>query len=151
MRSPSRRLLIPRPHWQPSLAALGALTLAVAVAGAMAPAASAQTNLLANGGFSAGSTSGWTCSASDTVVTSPAYDSAAYALSGTPADSGYAECSQVVSVQPSSSYTLAGWVEGDYVYLGAGRADRAGDHRDHVLVGVTVLDRAVRHGHRLLR
>ena len=105
---------------------LGALTLAVAVAGAMAPAASAQTNLLANGGFSAGSTSGWTCSASDTVVTSPAYDSAAYALSGTPADSGYAECSQVVSVQPSSSYTLAGWVEGDYVYLGAGRADRTG-------------------------
>ena len=34
------------------------------------------------------------------------------------AGSDYAQCSQVVSVQPSSSYALTGWVEGDYVYLG---------------------------------
>ena len=72
----------------------------------------------ANGDFGTGTTSGWTCSSGDTVVTSPVYSGSAYALAGTPTDSDYAQCSQVVSVQPSSSYSLTGWVEGDYVYLG---------------------------------
>ena len=31
---------------------------------------------------------------------------------------GFSSISQVVSVQPSSSYSLTGWVEGDYVFLG---------------------------------
>jgi chitinase len=109
-----------RPRWFSLVAAFGALALAVAVAGAMAPAASAQTNLLTNGDFATGNTSGWTCSSAgdDTIVTSPTYDGSSYALAGTPTDSDYAQCSQVVSVQPSSSYTLSGEVEGDYVYLG---------------------------------
>ena len=85
---------------------------------ALAPAASAQTNLLTNGDFAAGNTSGWTCSSGDTVVTSPVQVGSSYALAGTPSGSDDAQCSQVVSVQPSSSYTLSGWVEGDYVYLG---------------------------------
>jgi chitinase len=84
---------------------------------AFAPAASAQTNLLTNGNFATGSTSGWTCTG-DTVVTSPVYIDSSYALAGTPTNSADAQCSQVVSVQPSSSYSLSGWVEGDYVYLG---------------------------------
>jgi chitinase len=86
--------------------------------GLTAPAASAQSNLLTNGGFAAGNTSGWTCSAGDTVVTSPVYPGSSYALAGTPTGSDDAQCSQVVSVQPSSSYTLSGWVQGDYVFLG---------------------------------
>jgi chitinase len=85
---------------------------------ALAPAASAQANLLTNGDFAAGSTSGWTCSSGDTVVTSPVYSGSSYALAGTPSGSDDAQCSQVVSVQPSSSYALTGWVQGDYVYLG---------------------------------
>jgi chitinase len=85
---------------------------------ASAPGASAATNLLVNGDFSAGSTAGWTCSSGDTVVTSPVYSGSSYALAGTPTGSDDAQCSQVVSVQPSSSYTLTGWVEGDYVFLG---------------------------------
>jgi chitinase len=94
------------------------LLLGLGVA-AVAPAASAASaNLLSNGDFATGSTSGWTCSSGDTVVTSPTYDGSAYALAGTPTDGDYARCSQVVSVQPSSSYSLSGWVEGDYVYLG---------------------------------
>jgi len=94
------------------------LLLGLGVA-AVAPAASAASaNLLGNGDFATGSTSGWTCSPGDTVVTSPTYDGSAYALAGTPTDGDYARCSQVVSVQPSSSYSLSGWVEGDYVYLG---------------------------------
>ena len=87
-------------------------------AAALAPAASAQANLLTNGDFAAGNVSGWTCSPGDTVVTSPVYSGSSYALAGTPSNSDYAQCSQVVSVQPSSSYSLSGWVEGDYVYLG---------------------------------
>jgi chitinase len=99
---------------------VAALTvLGTGAAWAAAPAASAQTtNLLTNGDFAAGSTAGWTCSSGDTVVTSPVYDGASYALAGTPSNSDDAQCSQVVSVQPDSSYTLTGWVEGDYVYLG---------------------------------
>jgi chitinase len=84
---------------------------------AFAPAAFAQTNLLTNGNFATGSTSGWTCTG-DTVVTSPVYTGSSYALAGTPTNSADAQCSQIVSVQPSSSYSLSGWVEGDYVYLG---------------------------------
>jgi chitinase len=110
---PGRRL-----HWLAPLVA-AALTLLGTGAGlATAPAASAQANLLTNGDFADGSTAGWTCSPQDTVVTSPTYDGASYALSGTPTGSDDAQCSQVVSVQPDSSYTLTGWVEGDYVFLG---------------------------------
>jgi chitinase len=94
------------------------LVLGLGVA-ATAPAASAASaNLLSNGDFATGTTSGWTCSSGDAVVTSPVYPGSSYALAGTPSGSDYARCSQVVSVQPSSSYSLSGWVEGDYVYLG---------------------------------
>jgi chitinase len=99
------------------------LTLALtatltALALSIPSAATAQANLLTNGDFGTGSTSGWTCSSGDTVVTSPVYSGAKYALAGTPSSSDDAQCSQVVSVQPSSQYTLSGWVQGDYVYLG---------------------------------
>jgi chitinase len=109
-----------------SLLAACLLVLGLGVA-AVAPAASAASgNLLSNGDFATGTTSGWTCSSGDAVVTSPVYSGSTYALAGTPTGSDYAQCSQVVSVQPSSSYSLTGWVEGDYVYLGetgAGTSD----------------------------
>lgn len=95
-----------------------AVAAPTASAAPAASAASAQGNLLTNGDFATGSTSGWTCSSGDTVVTSPVYSGSSYALAGTPTGSDDAQCSQVVSVQPSSSYALSGWVEGDYVYLG---------------------------------
>src|SRR6202522_2512842 len=109
-----------------SLLAACLLVLGLGVA-AVAPAASAASaNLLSNGDFATGTTAGWTCSSGDTAVTSPVYSGSTYALAGTPTGSDYAQCSQVVSVQPSSSYSLTGWVEGDYVYLGetgAGTSD----------------------------
>jgi chitinase len=98
--------------------ALALLAGSAAAASATTAASAATTNLLVNGGFAAGDTSGWTCSSADTVVASPVYAGDSYALEGTPAGSDYAQCSQAVSVQPSSSYTLTGEVEGDYVYLG---------------------------------
>jgi chitinase len=90
----------------------------LAVIGLTAPSAYAQANLLTNGSFGTGSTAGWSCSSGDSVVTSPVAPGASFALSGTPTNSDDAQCSQVVSVQPSSSYTLTGLVEGDYVFIG---------------------------------
>ncbi|WP_194897907.1 carbohydrate binding domain-containing protein [Catenulispora pinisilvae] len=95
--------------------ALAAAGVAVAAGGASA----ADANLLTNAGFEAGTLAGWSCSAnSGSVVTSPVH-SGSHALSATPAGSDDAQCTQTVSVQPNSSYTLSAWVQGSYVYLGA--------------------------------
>jgi hypothetical protein len=104
-------------------AAAAVVLLAAGVPALTAAPASAQTNLLVNGSFQDGNLSGWTCSSLDSVVTSPTYSGAAYALEGAASSSDDAQCSQSVSVQPSTSYTLSGWVEGAYVYIG----DSSGD------------------------
>jgi chitinase len=102
-----------------TLLVVPALVALAAVAGGFgARPASAATNLLSNGSFTTGTTAGWACSSGDAVVAAPVYPGAAFALAGTPSGSDDAQCSQVVSVQPGSSYTLTGEVEGDYVYLG---------------------------------
>jgi hypothetical protein len=95
---------------------------AVLLAGAFALTASvmpasAATNLLANPGFETGSLSGWNCSSIDSVTSSPVH-SGSHALAGAANNSDDAQCTQTVSVQPSSSYTLSGWVEGNYVFIG---------------------------------
>src|SRR5215472_1070052 len=79
--------------------------------------ASAATNLLANPGFETGSLSGWSCSSLDSVTNNPVH-SGSFALQGAANNSDNAQCTQVVSVQPNSSYTLTGWVEGNYVFIG---------------------------------
>ena len=84
---------------------------------AAAPAATAATNLVSNPGFETGTLSGWTCSAGDSAVGSPVH-SGSYALSGAATSSDDAQCTQVIRVQPNSSYALSAWVEGNYVYLG---------------------------------
>jgi len=99
------------------IAALTAAWLALlGLTAAVAPA-SAATNLLTNPGFEAGTLSGWTCSATDHVTGSPVH-SGSDALAGAASASDDAQCTQTVSVQPSSSYTLTGWVQGSYVFLG---------------------------------
>jgi chitinase len=93
----------------------------VAAAGAVfvtADANAAATNLLSNPGFESGSLSGWTCGAGTAaVVTSPVH-SGSHALGATPSSSDDAQCTQTVSVQPNTGYTLSGYVQGSYVYLG---------------------------------
>jgi len=84
---------------------------------AAAPGATAATNLVSNPGFETGTLSGWTCSSQDSVVGSPVH-SGSYALSGAATSSDDAQCTQVIQVQPNSSYSLSAWVEGNYVYLG---------------------------------
>lgn len=84
---------------------------------ATAPALAA-TNLLANPGFETGLLSGWTCSGGTGAVTTEDAHSGTSSLRGTPTGSDNARCSQTVSVQPGSSYTLSAWVKGNDVYLG---------------------------------
>ncbi|MEU7725390.1 glycoside hydrolase family 18 protein [Streptomyces sp. NPDC040724] len=95
--------------------------VALAAAGFLAagpPAAAADADLVRNGGFEAG-LDGWSCSVgSGAVVTTPVH-SGGSALKATPAGQDNARCSQSVTVKPDSSYTLAAWVQGAYVYLGA--------------------------------
>jgi Fibronectin type III domain/Carbohydrate binding domain len=90
---------------------------ATGVSGLATAGAAAQANLLANPGFETGNLSGWSCSPLSRVVTSPVH-SGSYALAGAASGSDDAQCTQSVSVQPSTAYTLSGWVQGNYVYLG---------------------------------
>lgn len=101
------------------LAALSAAALAISGLVATATSAgAADTELARNGGFEAG-LDGWSCTAgSGVVVNSPAHGGSS-ALKATPAGSDNAKCSQSVTVKPNSDYTLSGWVQGSYVYLGA--------------------------------
>jgi hypothetical protein len=110
----------PRPiRWPRARYSAAALLLALTplVGLVAAPAAGAATNLAANPGFEAGNLSGWSCSPLASVVTTPVH-SGSYALSGAADSSDDAQCSQVIAVRPSTSYTLSAWVEGSYVYLG---------------------------------
>lgn len=105
----------PLPHLIAGAAAV-LMAGAFALTASVGPA-SAATNLLANPGFETGSLSGWSCSSIDSVTASPVH-SGAHALQGAASSTDDAQCTQTVSVQPSSSYTLSGWVEGNYVFLG---------------------------------
>ncbi|MEE1767683.1 glycoside hydrolase family 18 protein [Streptomyces sp. JV185] len=101
------------------VAALSAALLAAGGLTALAPsAAAADTDLARNGGFESG-LDGWSCTGgSGAAVGTPAH-SGTSALKATPAGADNAKCSQVVTVQPDSVYTLSAWVQGSYVYLGA--------------------------------
>ncbi|MEV6932491.1 glycosyl hydrolase family 18 protein [Dactylosporangium sp. NPDC051485] len=95
---------------------LGAATLLVT--GIFVATNAYAANLLSNPGFESGSLSGWSCTGSGSgAVTSPVH-SGSYALNGNATASDNAQCTQTVSVQPNTAYTLSGWVRGNYVYIG---------------------------------
>ena len=72
---------------------------------------------LVNGGFETGSLSPWVCQAGDTVVTSPVHSGThAAAISATNSQTG--ECDQTITLSPNTTYTLSGWTEGNYAYVG---------------------------------
>jgi hypothetical protein len=75
------------------------------------------TGGLVNGGFETGSLSPWTCQTGDAVVSTPVH-SGSHALQVTPTSSQTGQCSQTVTLSPDTSYTLSGWVQGSYAYLG---------------------------------
>jgi chitinase len=93
------------------------LALVLMTAGLLAGATAANAaNLLTNAGFEAGSIAGWSCSGG-AAVSSPVR-TGSYALAGTATGSDTAQCTQTVSVVPSTTYTVSAWVRGNPVYLG---------------------------------
>ncbi|MGW7821415.1 carbohydrate binding domain-containing protein [Streptomyces puniciscabiei] len=72
---------------------------------------------LTNAGFETGGLSPWTCTGGSTVVAGPVH-SGSHALQVTPSSSGTGECDQTVTLSPNHGYTLSGWVQGPYAYLG---------------------------------
>ncbi|WP_019058987.1 carbohydrate binding domain-containing protein [Streptomyces prunicolor] len=99
------------------LALLG--TAALAMAGAIAlPGTAEAANVLTNPGFESGSLSSWSCTGNLGSVVSTPVHGGTKALAGAVSSSDTAQCSQTVAVQPSTTYSLSGWVRGSYVYLG---------------------------------
>ena len=105
------------------LVGVAAVTVALAVHApttappVLAAVSTDTTNLVSNPGFETGTLGNWTCGPTVAVVASPAH-TGTHAAAGTPAGQDDAQCSQTISVQPSSRYTLSAWVQGSYVYLG---------------------------------
>ena len=72
---------------------------------------------LTNAGFETGSLSPWTCTGSSALVSSPVH-AGSHALQVVPSASGTGECDQTVTLSPNHAYTLTGWVQGPYAYIG---------------------------------
>jgi chitinase len=72
---------------------------------------------LVNGGFETGSLSPWVCQAGDTVVTSPVH-SGTHAAEVSATNSQTGECDQTITLSPNTTYTLSGWTQGNYAYIG---------------------------------
>ncbi len=72
---------------------------------------------LVNGGLETGSLSPWTCQTGGAVVSTPVH-SGSYALQAAAGAGQTGECDQTVTLLPNHAYTLTGWVQGSYAYLG---------------------------------
>jgi hypothetical protein len=72
---------------------------------------------LVNGGFETGSLSPWTGQTGDAVVSTPVH-SGSHAAEVVPTSSQTGQISQTLTLSPNTSYTLSGWVQGNYAYLG---------------------------------
>jgi hypothetical protein len=77
---------------------------------------SGSSGSLANGNLESG-LSPWTCQPGGGVVTSPVH-SGSHALQAAATSSQTGECDQTLTLTPNHSYTLTGWVQGNYAYLG---------------------------------
>ncbi|MGW7522398.1 carbohydrate binding domain-containing protein [Streptomyces sp. NPDC054783] len=78
---------------------------------------SGGTAVLGNGGFETGSLAPWTCDSGATVVSTPVHGGS-HALKTVPSASQTGQCAQTLALKPNTSYTLSGWVQGPYAYLG---------------------------------
>ncbi|KPI10248.1 glycoside hydrolase family 18 [Actinobacteria bacterium OV450] len=99
------------------VSAAAVIATGLAVAGSVT-AGAAPANLVANSGFENGLTD-WTCPGGGAAAVGSPVRSGTSALMAAPTGQDTAQCSQNVSVQPNSQYTLSAYVQGSYVYLGA--------------------------------
>lgn len=75
------------------------------------------TGALVNGDFESGSLGPWSCESGGAVVSAPVHGgSHALAVAATSSQTG--ECTQKLTLSPNTGYTLSGWVQGNYGYLG---------------------------------
>ncbi|MFJ8621531.1 glycosyl hydrolase family 18 protein [Kitasatospora sp. NPDC093550] len=72
---------------------------------------------LVNGDLETGSLAPWTCQSGGAVVSTPAH-SGTHALQAAATASQTGECAQTVTLKPNTGYTLTGWVQGNYAYVG---------------------------------
>ncbi|MER5849681.1 glycosyl hydrolase family 18 protein [Streptomyces sp. NPDC002012] len=75
------------------------------------------TGTLVNGDFETGSLSPWTCESGGAVVSTPVHGGS-HALAAAAGSSRTGECTQTLTLSPNTKYTLSGWVQGNYGYLG---------------------------------
>ncbi|WP_328540158.1 glycosyl hydrolase family 18 protein [Streptomyces sp. NBC_00344] len=75
------------------------------------------TGALVNGGFETGAAAPWSCESGASVVTTPVHGGT-HALKTSPTSAQSGECTQTLSLSPNTHYTLSGWVQGNYAYLG---------------------------------
>ncbi|MFJ3790028.1 glycosyl hydrolase family 18 protein [Kitasatospora sp. NPDC090091] len=75
------------------------------------------TDGVVNGGLETGSLAPWTCQNGGAVVATPAH-SGSHALQAAAGPAQTGQCAQSVTLKPNTSYTLSGWVQGSYAYLG---------------------------------
>ncbi|GGQ90853.1 hypothetical protein [Kitasatospora griseola] len=97
--------------------AAGALALAGAALGLGTPASAAlpTVDVVDNGHFNQGNRMlGWSCESGRVLPPSDAFG----VLEGFPTDTGYAGCTQTVTVEPNSTYRLSARVTGPYVFAG---------------------------------
>ncbi|MFD8756529.1 glycosyl hydrolase family 18 protein [Kitasatospora sp. NPDC059577] len=83
------------------------------------------TTGLVNGDLETGSLAPWTCQSGGAVVSTPAH-SGTHALQAAATASQTGECSQTVTLKPNTGYTLSGWVQGNYAYVGVSGGATAG-------------------------
>ncbi|MGW7100938.1 glycosyl hydrolase family 18 protein [Streptomyces sp. NPDC054883] len=81
------------------------------------PGPGGGSGALVNGGLESGSLAPWTCESGGAVVNAPVHGGS-YALKASPASAQTGECAQSLTLAPNTAYTLSGWVQGGYAYLG---------------------------------
>lgn len=81
------------------------------------PGPGGGSGALVNGGLESGSLAPWTCENGGAVVNAPAHGGS-YALKAVPTSAQTGECAQTLTLAPNTAYTLGGWVQGGYAYLG---------------------------------
>src|SRR5437763_11201368 len=101
---------------RPVLVAVAAIATATAAAFVVPAAMAADTNTIANPGFETG-LSAWSCGSTGSAVGGHAH-SGSSSLAGAASASDNAQCTQTVTVAPSTRYTLSAYVNGSYVYIG---------------------------------